>query len=216
MSINDIHVRSIEDYSQRRAEHASDRTKLPRLPYLTFPYITFIVFGVSARREKRSLRRFRLRYVAIDALVVVSANERLAGFPARALSPMISARFGGSELLLSVGGRVGNAGERDAPSDFELERAGVRATEIRAVFADRSRRNELRRAKFEDSLLPLSLSLSLSLSTASSPAASNPRFPRAHAVSITECIERVYRARGSVGVATHNFRFDSIECWQTR
>lgn len=59
---------------------------------------------------------------AIDALVVVSTNERLAGFPARALArAMISARFGGNELLLSVGRRVGNVTERDAWRDFKFE-----------------------------------------------------------------------------------------------
>lgn len=51
-------------------------------------------------------------HIAIDTLVV-STNEHLASFPARALTrAMISTLFGGNELLLSASRRVGNAAER--------------------------------------------------------------------------------------------------------
>lgn len=59
---------------------------------------------------------------AIDALVVVSTNERLAGFPAHYLArATISARFGANELLLSAIRRVGNVTECDAWRDFKFE-----------------------------------------------------------------------------------------------
>jgi len=91
---------------------------------------------------------------------------------------------------------------------FRARAWSARATQIRAVFAriDLAGTNSAGRNSKVPFFLP----------ALPSPLARHRRFqppfltsPRA--VSITECIERrVYRARGSVGVATHNFRFDSI------
>lgn len=59
-----------------------------------------------------------------DRCPLVSTNEHLASFPLRALArAMISALFGGNELLLSVSRRVGNATERcDAWQNFKFDR----------------------------------------------------------------------------------------------
>jgi len=193
-------------------EHASDRTKtaeaLSETPrYLTLAYITFIVFGVSARRPARSVTRLRIERqpLAVSASIRRDRCPRRRGFREWAFSrfssprsqrPMISARFGGSELLLSVGGRVGNAGEHDAT------RREISSLEIRAVFADRSRRNELRRAKFEGSLLPLP-----PLSPLPSPVSHEPtqyRSRRMHRASLSRA-----RKRGG-SHAQLSIRFDSM------
>lgn len=159
---------------------------------LTFSYIItrYIFIARAAPRLTVLVARPREKSDLAQPSAVSASTSRdrcprhgfheLAGFPARA---MISARFGGNELLLS-GGRVGNAGERDAPWRFQVR--PLRATRIPVSAIDLTERTL--GAKFEGSLLlllPLLLSLLFPLLSPSQP----------RAVSITECIEQVCHAR---------------------
>lgn len=98
---------------------------------VTIPKTNFISSGLQ--------RLFRFD-VAIDALlpvvvfvvvVVVSTNERLAGFPGRVIArAMISGRFGGNELLLSAVRRVGNAANAPPRRERDFKFGRCWATEI--------------------------------------------------------------------------------------